>query len=287
MRSPPADYARRMHVPENISRTWRDQPEWIAALPGLSEECAEQWGLALEEPFESGVSLVVPAGEVVLKLIAPTDVEALHEADALERWAGVGAVRLVDRDVERNAVLVERCRPGRHAWDDGNDWLAVVEGVLPRLGPDPGETHPFRSLAGESQRWAEEIVRNYESAGRPFERRLVELALDVLDSVDTTASFLVNQDLHGANILRAEREPWLVIDPKPLVGERELNGVGPLRNAAWRGGAGRCLDLLAGLGLDRERLRAWGVAHAVAWGFDPHEGWSDALLSAARTILAA
>ena len=52
-----------MRVPENIRRTWLDQPEWIAALPGLTEECAEQWGLALEEPFESGVSLVVPAGE--------------------------------------------------------------------------------------------------------------------------------------------------------------------------------------------------------------------------------
>ena len=71
-----------------------------------------------------------------------------------------------------------------------------------------------------------------------------------------------------------------MIDPKPLVGERELNGVGPLRNAAWRGGARRCLDLLAGLGLDRERLRAWGVAHAIAWGFDADEGWSDALLNA-------
>ena len=276
-----------MRVPENIRRTWRDQPEWIAELPALGEQCAEQWGLALEEPFESGVSLVVPAGDVVLKLTAPTDIEARYEADALERWDGVGAVRLIARDAERNALLLERCRPGRRAWDADNDWLSVVEALLPRLGSDPGEAHPFGSLAEESQRWAGEIVRNYESAGRPFERHVLEFALDVLGSVDASASFLVNQDLHGANILSGEREPWLVIDPKPLVGERELNGVGPLRNAAWRGETGRCLDLLAGLGLDRERLRAWGVAHAVAWGFDVHEGWSDALLSAARTILAA
>ena len=33
---------------------------------------------------------------------------------------------------------------------------------------------------------------------------------------------LVNQDLHADNILSATREPWLVIDPKPLAGEREF-----------------------------------------------------------------
>ena len=33
---------------------------------------------------------------------------------------------------------------------------------------------------------------------------------------------LVHQDLHGENVLAAEREPWLVIDPKPLAAEREF-----------------------------------------------------------------
>lgn len=60
-----------------------------------------------------------------------------------------------------------------------------------------------------------------------------------------------------------------MIDPKPLVGEPELDGVGLLRNAAWNGGpveVRRWLDGLAGLGLDRGRLRGWGIAHALAWG---------------------
>jgi hypothetical protein len=95
----------------------------------------------------------------------------------------------------------------------------------------------------------------------------------VFASVDPTVTQLMNQDRHGGNILSAEREAWLVIDPKPLVGEPELNGVGLSRNAAWRGSACRCLEMLTGLGLDRERLRAWGVAHAIAWGFDEY-GWS-------------
>jgi hypothetical protein len=81
-----------------------------------------------------------------------------------------------------------------------------------------------------------------------------------------------------------------VIDPKPLVGEPELNAVGLLRNAAWRGGKAaveRWLDALAELGLDRDRTRAWGAAHALAWGWDAERGWSPRAIAAARTILSA
>ncbi len=127
----------------------------------------------------------------------------------------------------------------------------------------------------------------YSLAGRPFERSLVDVAVDVFRSVDRSARWLVNQDLHGANVLRAQREPWLVIDPKPLVGEREIDGVGLLRNAGSTAGVRRWLDALAELGLDRKRVRDWGVAHTLAWGWDDERGWSDRSLELARRILAA
>ncbi len=47
----------------------------------------------------------------VLKLTNPHR-ESEQEADALERWDGDGAVRLLARDDERNALLLERCEPG-------------------------------------------------------------------------------------------------------------------------------------------------------------------------------
>jgi streptomycin 6-kinase len=82
-----------------------------------------------------------------------------------------------------------------------------------------------------------------------------------------------------------------VIDPKPLVGERELDGVGLLRNAAFRDesvvGLRRWLDVLGDIGLDRERTRAWAVAHALAWGWDEENGWSQEHVAAARAIAAA
>jgi streptomycin 6-kinase len=123
---------------------------------------------------------------------------------------------------------------------------------VPRLQVEVDDAHPFALLADEADRWGEDVPRWYTDAGEPFERGLLDRALDVYRTVDRSASTLVNQDLHGGNILRAEREPWLVIDPKPLVGERELEASGLLRNAQ---SVSRWLDLLVELGLDRERAR--------------------------------
>jgi streptomycin 6-kinase len=276
-----------LRVPAALAYEWRREPEWLAALPRLAAECAESWGLVLEEPVETPHSLVVPAGDVVLKLNAPSHFEADHEADALDRWAGSGAVRLIARDDSRRAMLLERCRPGTELWSAGIDEASVVAGLLPRLSLELRDPRPFRLVADEAARWLEEVPRRSAAAGAPFERLLLSLALDTFRSADQGARFLVNQDLHGGNILRAQREPWLVIDPKPLVGERELDGVGLLRNAASAAGVRRWLDVLAELGLDRERTRSWGVAHALAWGWDEESGWSTTAIEAARRIASA
>jgi streptomycin 6-kinase len=279
-------------VPQTLVEQWGHEPDWLGELPRLAAECAELWDLQLEEPIEAAHSLVVPAGDGVLKLNAPSHFEADHEAEALERWAGMGAVRLLARDDARRAFVIERCRPGTQLWDARVDELAVVGELLPRLWLEPQRTRPFRLLADEAERWAEELPRRYELGGQPFERPLLEFALDVFHTAEQRASFLVNQDLHGGNVLRAEREPWLVIDPKPLIGERELDGAGLLRNAAWSEqspsvSVRRWLRMLEELGLDRERLRGWGAAHALAWAWDDNNGWSLEAIEAARTIHAA
>ena len=82
----------------------------------------------------------------------------------------------------------------------------------------------------------------------------------------------MHQDLHPDNVLAAEREPWLVIDPKPLVGEREF-AVAPIVRASELGHSRRAvierLDRLTSeLGLDRERARGWTIGQTIAWGVD-------------------
>jgi streptomycin 6-kinase len=280
-----------VRIPQSLAEEWRSEQRWLDELPRLAAECADLWDLELEEPIDTPHSLVVPAGGAVLKLNAPSHFEADQEADALEHWAGRGAVRLLGRDDGRRALLVERCFPGTTLCESGTDEPAVVADLLPQLWLEPQGPHPFRLLSDAAEAWADEVVRNYELGGRPFERSLLDFAVDVFHSADRAAKFLVNQDFHCENVLRAKREPWLVIDPKPLTGERELDGVGLLRNPLFRGefsaaATRRWLDMLAGLGLDRERLRAWGVAHALAWGWD-ETGWSPKAIATARAILAA
>jgi len=251
-----------VRLPPALVDTWSHEPAWLDALPRLVSECAEQWSLELEGPIDTPHSLVVPAGELVLKLNAPSHTEADTEADALQYWRGRGAVLLYARDRARGALLVERCVPGTELWNSGTDETDVVSVLLPRLQIPITTAHPFTLLATEADRWAEEVPRRFTDAGNPFERALLEAALDVYRTVDRTASYLVNQDLHGGNVLSASREPWLVIDPKPLVGERELEASGLLRNAD---SVSRWLDALADLGLDRERARGWTIVQTMAW----------------------
>jgi streptomycin 6-kinase len=133
---------------------------------------------------------------------------------------------------------------------------------------------PFRPLADEAAHWVEQIPKSWEQWNRPFERRLVDAALDALTSLPESqgAQVLLHQDLHGQNVLAAEREPWLVIDPKPLVGEREFSVASIVRDFdlghSKQAARGRLDRLTTELELDRERARGWTIGQTIAWAFD-------------------
>jgi streptomycin 6-kinase len=205
--------------------------------------------------------------------VAPPHRESEHEAAALERWAGDGAVRLLGQDPELGALLLERCRPGSPlSAAPPDEALDVLVALVPRLWVAAAE--PFRPATEEAAWWASYLPARWEAAGRPFERRLLDAALDALRDLppDQGELVLVHQDLHAGNVLRARREPWLAIDPKTLVAEREL-AVAPIVRGAElghsRSDVRHRLERLTGeLGLDRERARLWTIAQTIAWCFD-------------------
>ncbi|MGA9594947.1 MAG: aminoglycoside phosphotransferase family protein [Acidimicrobiia bacterium] len=269
-----------MRVPDSIAglRNTASGRDWLDRLPAVLAACRERWRLTLEGPYpDSHVALVVPAttdrgDRVVLKLQFPHR-ESETEAAALRAWAGEGAIRLVDHDSAGRALLLERCEPGDPlATEDAATALGVIVGLLPRLWVSAGAG--FGSLADEAARWCHNLPEEWETAGRPFERRLLDAAIETLTELAASQGeqVLLHQDLHGDNILAAQREPWLVIDPKPLVGEREF-GLSPVIRS-YEFGHSRdqviCrLDRLTDeLGLDRERSRLWAFGHAIAWGFE-------------------
>jgi streptomycin 6-kinase len=240
---------------------------WLDRLPAMVEQLVDRWALDLEEPVDTGHSLVIPAGDAFLKINFP-DEESEHDAHALDRWNGVGAARLLDRDDELRALLIERLRPGTQLWAiPDEDATELAADVLEQLWVPAGE--PFRRLEDVAATWVRFLPGHWEALGRPYERRLVDEAVDFLREAGPTQreSVLMHQDLHGGNVLLSERG-WLAIDAKPLVGEREFDIASLVRDRrpTTRKAMLRRLDYLVDrLGLDRERARGWGIAHALAW----------------------
>jgi streptomycin 6-kinase len=246
--------------------------------PLTAAQCCERWGLTLGAEYPRGaagvaVRATLPDGApAVLKLIHPHR-EAEHEADALARWGGTGAVRLLERSDDGLAILIERCEPGTPLSAAGPDAaLDVLTGLLPRLWVPAGA--PFHALADEAAWWASSLPQEWERAGRPFERRLLDAALDALTALAPSQGeqVLLHQDLHGDNVLAAAREPWLAIDPKPLAGEREF-AVAPIVRSTELGHSrravvGRLDRLTSELGLDRDRARGWAIGQTIAWSVD-------------------
>jgi streptomycin 6-kinase len=242
-------------------------------------DLAAHWNLTLGPRLPGG-----SAGEVravtradgtpaVLKISLPHR-EARYEADALAAWNGHGAVRLLERDGDRWAMLLERCHPGTPLAAAGERVaLDVLAGLLPRLWV-PVPDGPFDTLAEESRLWIEDLPREWEESGRSYDRRLLDAALELLAWLPGSQGeqMLVNQDLHGDNVIAAEREPWLLIDPKPLAGEREF-AVAPIVRSGELGHSrtqalGRLDRLCADHGLDRDRARGWTIAQTMAWVMD-------------------
>ena len=268
-----------MLIPHRLKKLERDERGrcWLADLPRLVAELAREWDLELGTAYEgASVSYVAPvargAERMVLKLQWPHD-ECVYEADALLTWDGDGAVRLLAHDVGRHALLLERCSPGtRLAADDSIDQMAVMMGILPRLWKPAAA--PFRSLTTEAKDWAASLLPDWEVAGKPCERRLIDAAAGLISELADTQGdqVLVHQDLHGNNTISAERQPWLVIDPKPLTGEREYSLAPIIRSFEFGHSraevVGRLDRLSDELGLDRERARGWAVAQTVAWSFE-------------------
>ncbi len=243
-------------------------------------EAAARFGVEPGKPFDPGAGgFVAPAGTSAVLKVGFPHVEAEHEPDALELVDGDGAVRLLARADDLTAMLLERLEPGRSLWTLPEDEANVIAaGVLRRFWRPLPDGNVFRPLAGEAERWVEELPRDWEQAGRPCPRRLVDEAVELASWLGASGdeSFLLHQDFHGGNVLLSERG-WLAIDPKPLAGERAFDTASLLRDrrdelavdpAPARRIRRRFETLAEALELDRERMRGWAIVHALAWGMD-------------------
>lgn len=265
-----------MVIPEAFSAYAGRGPEWVEfldRLPGLVRDLLADWQLTADGPATHGFcALVLPVRTTggrpaVLKVSWP-HWEAELEHIALQRWHGGGAVELLRADPHRFALLLERLHPE----DLGELWdveaCEVVGGLYGRLHvPAPPQLVTLSSCVS---RWSDELAALPRDA--PVPRRMVEQAVSIgraFMTDEATDGRLVHADLHYENVLAADREPWLAIDPKPVSGDPHYEPAPMLWNR-WEellsaprsvrdGVRLRFHTLVDVAGLDEARARDWVV----------------------------
>jgi streptomycin 6-kinase len=302
-------------IPAAVRAMAERGPEWAAWVGGLEVTVrllVDQWRLRTDgDPTHGHCSLVLPVRTAdgvaaVLKIGFP-DEESEHEHLALRRWGGVGAVRLLSAEPHRRGLLLERLSSA--------DLTAVPEAQACRVVADAyRRIHvpalpPLRSLVSYVDRWTAELAELPRSA--PIPRRLVEQAIALgtdLIADRAVADRVIHTDLHygnvlagnvlAANIPAAEREPWLVIDPKPVNGDPHYE-IAPMLWNRWDEIAGDVRDgvrrrlwtLVDAAGFDEDRARAWVIVrmvHNAMWALENgpqgDQGWLTRCVAVAKAV---
>ncbi|WP_139978356.1 aminoglycoside phosphotransferase family protein [Nocardioides litoris] len=293
-----------MHVPEewltHVDPRGRWEP-WVAGLPRLVRDLLEEWELGVDGRQWHGYAAVVLAVRTAedrpaaLKVGFP-HAGSEHEHLALQHWHGDGAVQLLRADPRRSALLLERLEPAdlTEVWDI--EACEVVAGLHGRLHvPAPPQLRLLSAYVAEA---TDRLARLPRSA--PVPHRLVEQAVSLGRAFATdpgTDGRLVHTDLHYANVLAAEREPWLAIAPEPLSGDPHYE-LAPMLWNRWdeldgdyRGGTVRRFEALVdAAGLDEDRARDWVVVrmlHHVLRALDepaPDSAWITQCVTLAKAV---
>jgi streptomycin 6-kinase len=270
-----------------VPQSYLDQPGWwngngsgwLAALPETVETQLLRWRLRIDGPVMHGSNaLVVPVvrdGERLVLRLSQPDSRAAEEIAALEFWAGRGTARLLEADPAVAAMVLERIEPGTPAsLLPVRECMQVAGRVMRRIAVSP-PPQGVRSTGEIVRRRCAEFAGEWDQLGRPFPVEVLRAAEATVIELGTPRDDLaVDGDLHAQQILRATREPWLVVDMLLYRGDIEYD----LARVLWDriddmptdADVLACLDLLVrSAGLDPRRARTWAYFRTVdywLWG---------------------
>ena len=223
----------------------------------------------------------------MLKLHTDADAdESDFEHLALQHWHGNGTVLLLRADPRRRAMLLERLHPRDLTTIGDTEACEVVAGLYGRIHVPA--LPQLRTITSYVERWTADLEALPRDA--PIPRRMreqcVSLARDLVAD-PASVGVIIHGDLHHHNVLAADREPWLVIDPKPMSGDPHYEPAPMLWNRWDEIVAGdartnlrrRFHTLVDVAGLDEDRARDWVVVrmvHNMSWAVidgDPDEDY--------------
>ncbi|GLY50805.1 aminoglycoside phosphotransferase family protein [Lentzea sp. NBRC 102530] len=274
----------RIAVPAALAASYRRnggeaEREWIDALPGLVDRFLDEWTLEPDgQPRSGEAALVLPVrrtggGRAALRLQMPKT-ETRAALIGLRVWDGAGVVRLLDSDPETCAMLLERLDDTRTLADveDDDEAMTVLAGLLRKLTPvtAPGGVPRLGDIAAEM---LAQTPAAMAALTDPADRELLgSCAAAVRELAGEPGDRLLHWDLHHGNVLAADREPWLAIDPEPLAGDPGFD-LWPALDGGWDAVVAtgepvrvvrRRFDLLtAELGLDRDRAAGWTLGRVL------------------------
>jgi streptomycin 6-kinase len=265
--------------------------EWLENLPKLITYCEERWNLkVLDASFELSYNFVAAAvfadgRELVLKLSLPSQ-DFLYELEALKLFNHHNRkmVQLLDYDEEKGIILLKRLKPGQmlSTIDDDEVATRIAANILKELWV-PAKSDS--TLPTTKNRAASLIALKKENPNGlgPISASLLEEAEYFFKKMNETStqSYLLHGDLHHYNIL-SKRNSWMLIDPQGLIGEREYDLIQYLLNKLPEEGCKEVIkkriDIFAEeLGLNKERILMWGIAHSIlstAWSVEDNENYS-------------
>jgi streptomycin 6-kinase len=250
---------------------------WLARLPSIIAACAERWSLENVTPFPelwyNYVASATRAGQAVAIKVCHPGHETLQEVTALRLFDGRRCARLLDFDPEDEALLLERAEPGAmiETLEDDEAEVEAAAAVMRGLWRAAPVEHPF-PLASD---WLKAALEPATLVSTKRNHPWVEGALArAAELAQEKAESLLLHGAHHGNILSAQREPWLAIDPQGVVGDAAweiapflFNNVDRYRQEESRVARRRADQFADLLGLERERVYAWGAVRALQGAF--------------------
>lgn len=216
-----------------------------------------------------------------------------NEAAALRAFNGIGAVQFLELNLAAKTIVMERAEPGntlKELYLNGQEEesIEIACGIIKLLQQSRASQGSFTDIAD---------FRSSFDLKTDFPQDQ-EKAKSIFDSLiaSTDQKILLHGDLHHENIVRAQRRPWLAIDPKGYWGDPVYEAGCFIRNPMpeilltenlSQFLIARIHRMAAILNFDSSRVRRWAHVQAVLaalWDIEENVGDGKGWIEIARAL---
>lgn len=214
--------------------------QWLKSLPSIIERVTKQWSLELGKVYLENTTCSFVAdctlqnqNQAVLKIGLP-HAEARDEIAGLILLNGDPTVQLLKCHIQFNAMLLERCMPGTSLKIEPEEFQdEIICNLLPKIWITKLNNSNFRMLATMVDQWNMETFDALHLFPDPqLAKEGCQLKEELIKT--TINNEFLATDLHAGNVLKSQRQPWLAIDLKPYIGDRNYDLTQHLMNCLKR-----------------------------------------------------